>query len=589
MSHGQNKCSPVKYSKSLSILLAALLTLCGTASTSLAKGLVRAVCFVPSDRTCLPDYEERLDRVMKEVQRFYAEGMAAAGYPDKGFALDLDDAGKTRIHVVRGAYPAKTYGRDAWDAVRNEVKAGLKTAGLDMDQETVVIFQVLLDWKDGKANEMGPYVGAGSHLSGTAWVYDDAKLDPKLLASTEPGGWYGGPCSIGEFNSHYIGGVAHELGHAFGLPHACQTKADRHKGAALMGHGNHTYGQQLRNEGPGTFLTQTSAMMLARTRPFAGDLPDGKQQPVCEITEIQAAFANGMLVLSGKIKASPAVYGIAAYNDPARRESDYDAVGWTCPVDPQGQFQLKIGDLETGTYQLRLIACHENGAKSRFAYDYEVDKDGRPPLETFESPTLLNKAIDAYQASDREGMLAAIDMLENRYGHIQTVKKKTASLRRLAEPIKLESAKAIPDSVQQIDLSTIISIHESVGWRRPMRGQTPIESDRGCFLEVGGEVFASGLYAHAPSRWAFDLGRKWKTLNFGYGLKDGFDGSVVFIILKDGKEAFRSHIVKEHQVQRSQIDVTDTETLELIVEDGGDGTSRDWGLWLEPVLRRHTE
>lgn len=122
-----------------------------------------------------------------------------------------------------------------------------------------------------------------------------------------------------------------------------------------------------------------------------------------------------------------------------------------------------------------------------------------------------------------------------------------------------------------------------------MRGQTPIESDRGCFLEVGGEVFASGLYAHAPSRWAFDLGRKWKTLNFGYGLKDGFDGSVVFIILKDGKEAFRSHIVKEHQVQRSQIDVTDTETLELIVEDGGDGTSRDWGLWLEPVLRRHTE
>jgi len=41
-----------------------------------------------------------------------------------------------------------------------------------------------------------------------------------------------------------------------------------------------------------------------------------------------------------------------------------------------------------------------------------------------------------------------------------------------------------------------------------------------------------------------------------------------------------------HQVQRSQIDLADTETLELIVEDGGDGTSMDWGLWLEPVLRR---
>jgi len=586
VSDGQNKCSYAECGKSPIIILATLLALCGMASNSMAKGLVRAVCFVPIDRTCLPDYEERLDRVMKEVQRFYGDGMAAAGYPDKGFALDVDDAGKTRIHVVRGAHPAKTYGRDAWDAVRNEVKAGLKTAGLDMDRETVVIFQVLLDWHDGKATEVGPYVGAGSHLGGTAWVYDDAKLDPKLLASTEPGGWYGGPCSIGEFNSHYIGGVAHELGHAFGLPHACQTKAERQKGAALMGHGNHTYGQQLRNEGPGTFLTQTSAMMLACTRPFAGDLPGAKQRPACELTQIEAAFNDGDLVLSGKIEASPAVYGIAAYNDPARPESDYDAVGWTCPVDPQGRFQLKIGELETGTYQLRLIACHENGAKSSFAYDYEADKNGRPPLEAFEYPTLLNKAIDAYQASDRERMLAAIGTLENRYGHVETVKKKTASLRRLAEPIKLDSAKTLAESVKQIDLSVITSIHESVGWRRPMRNQTPMESNRDCFLEVGGDVFASGFYAHAPSRWAFDLGRQWKSLSFGYGLKDGFEGSVVFVILKDGKEAFRSNIVKMHQVQRSQIDLADTETLELIVEDGGDGTSMDWGLWLEPVLRR---
>ncbi|MEN6308560.1 MAG: NPCBM/NEW2 domain-containing protein [Anaerohalosphaeraceae bacterium] len=572
--------------KSLSIVFATLLAICGMSSTTLAKGIVRAVCFVPSDRSPLPAYEERLDRVMKEVQQFYAKGMAEADYPNRGFKLELDETGKTRIHLVHGAHPAGTYGREAWDAVRNEVKAGLKTAGLDMDQETVVIFQVLLDWDGDKATEVGPYVGAGSPLSGTAWVYDDAKLDPKLLPSTEPGGWYGGPCSIGEFNSHYIGGVAHELGHAFGLPHACQRKADCQRGAALMGHGNHTYGQQLRNEGPGTFLTQTSAMMLACTRPFAGNLPQAGQHPKCEIIDIQAAFSDGILILSGKIEASPAVYGIAAYNDPARQEADYDAVGWTCPVDPQGRFQLKIGELEVGTYQLRLIACHDNGAKSSFAYDYKVDKDGRPPLEAFEYPTLLNHAIDAYQAADRQRLLDTINTLETRYGHVEIIKKKTACLRRLAEPGKLKSAGEIPASVKQANLSDMTSSHESVGWKTPLRNRTPTEADKGFFLEVGGEVYVSGFYAHALSRWAFDLGGQWKMLGFGYGLQDGFDGSAVFVILTDGKEVFRSNTVREHHVQQAEIDVTGAGLLELVVEDGGDGANMDWGVWLEPVLKR---
>ena len=354
------------------------------ASGPVARGFIHVAYFVPSDRVALDGCSERLDRVMKEVQRFYRDGMAAAGYADKAFGLDLDDTGKVRIHVVKGASPAQAYGREAWDVVRNEVKAAMKTTGLDIDRETVVIFEVLLDRDGAEAKEVGPYVGGGDHLSGTAWVYDDGSLDPRLLSSKEPGGWYGRPCSIGEFNSHYIGGVAHELGHAFGLPHACQRKADSDRGTALMGHGNHTYGEELRSEGRGTFLTATSAMMLAYTRPFASHLADARQSPWCEITDRKAVFADGVLVLSGRVEAAPAVHGIAAYNDPARQEADYDAVGWRCPVDAQGNFRLEIGELETGKYQLRLLACHVNGAKSTFSYDYEVDQDGRPAMKAFE-------------------------------------------------------------------------------------------------------------------------------------------------------------------------------------------------------------
>ena len=179
------------------------------------------------------------------------------------FRLDRDKAGTLRVHLVRGKRPMLSYGRNASAAVRAEVKAAMAAAGVNVDRETVVIFELLLAWEGGKAMEIGPYCGRGTHLAGTAWVYDDKLLDPNKLPSKAPGGYYRRPVSIGRFNTHYIGGVAHEMGHGFGLPHVCERQADRKTdGRALMGGGNHTYGQEKRGEGPGTFLHPVSAMLL---------------------------------------------------------------------------------------------------------------------------------------------------------------------------------------------------------------------------------------------------------------------------------------------------------------------------------------
>lgn len=192
--------------------------------------IVHVAYFVPGDREAIPGYVDRLERVMMEVQRFYRDGMASAGYGPKTFALDRDQQGSLKVHLVEGRQPMRDYGRNASGAVRREVHGALAKRGLDVNGETLVIFELLLEWRGEKAVEVGPYCGGGNHLSGTAWVYDDRLLDPRQLGSKEPGGYYHRPCSIGEFNSHYIGGVAHELGHAFGLPHACQRKADRERG-----------------------------------------------------------------------------------------------------------------------------------------------------------------------------------------------------------------------------------------------------------------------------------------------------------------------------------------------------------------------
>lgn len=73
---------------------------------------VRIAYFVPSDRQPLRDHQQRLDRVMTEVQRFYREGMKAAGYGEKTFALERDDQNKLVVHLVQAARPTETYGRN---------------------------------------------------------------------------------------------------------------------------------------------------------------------------------------------------------------------------------------------------------------------------------------------------------------------------------------------------------------------------------------------------------------------------------------------------------------------------------------------
>ena len=289
----------------------------------------------------------------------------------------------------------RSYGRNAAGAVRDEVKSALAKKGIDVDRQTLVIFEVLLEWEGKKATEIGPYVGSGGHLSGTAWVYDDQKLDPRSLGSKAPGGYYHGPCSLGEFNSHYIGGVAHELGHAFGLPHDCERKAERaRRGLSLMGGGNHTYGRERRGEGPGTFLSAASAMLLAHSRPFAGEQPEAASRPHCRLAELNAQFRDGKLILTGAVDARPPAFGIAAFDDWAKIPGDYDAVSWTCDVDDKGRFQLLVGEMRPGSSQLRLKVCHASGATATsLSTTSSIPRDS-PTSTCSERPSLERQLIE---------------------------------------------------------------------------------------------------------------------------------------------------------------------------------------------------
>lgn len=552
---------------------------------------LRVVYFVPADREPLPGYHERLDRVMTEVQRFYREGMQAAGYGPQTFTLERDDQGRLRLYLVRGRYPMREYGRNDAAKVRREVKEALTQHGIDADRETIVIFQVLLAWEGDRATEVGPYVGGGNHLGGTAWVYDDERLDPRLLPSKEPGGYYNGPCSLGQFNTHYIGGVAHEMGHAFGLPHDCETNADRPvRGRSLMGGGNHTYGRELRGEGPGTFLSDASAMQLAYVRPFAGERLDARVPPTCRLTALDAEFEQGRVVLSGSVEARPAAFGVIALNDGDSPPADYDAVGWTAKVDEQGRFRVEVGELRPGRSQLRLRVCHVNGAVSVFPFDYDVDERGMPRLDVFRMRVPLDEALQAFAARDRKRLEHLADVCRDRFPDLPELHRRIAHLMRLLEAVPPRPLAELPrDDEGWVSISGAAFRTATTGWGRPLRDQVLMERGEPCFIQVGGRFFEHGLFAHAPSKYELEIDGKYARFRTGYGLQDGHKGSVAFVIRGDGRELFRSPVIQDAVPRNLDLSVEGIRVLELIVETGEDGPGSDWGVWLEPRLRPTVE
>ena len=549
---------------------------------------LRVVYFIPSDVEPIPDRSERLGRVMRHVQHFFSKEMERNGYGPMTFALEWESPDRLKLYEVRGAKKQDEYGRNDAFVVRNEVRNALRSNyGINSDSEYLVIFQLLLKVEeDGVVSlELGPYVGSGTAFSGTAWVYDDYRLDSDLLSSVEPGGYYHRHVSLGQFNTHYIGGVAHELGHAFSLPHVLESTHQRSTlGTALMGSGNHTYGRELRGQGLGSFLHETSALRLSVIRAFAGNNVRGIRRSsweIDELTAIEKLSENGeqTLAITGKISsASPNLLAIIAYNDNLNIPGDYDAKAWiTKDIDDSGNFNIVINELEEAPYQLRLVGVHENGTTSQLSVNYAVDAN-TIQLENLNS-VIVEARIRRLLLNENVEELKKIAEKSDNNSIINQMAQHSLNL--LSQP-KIIDVAALPASVNSADLTYVKFVVEQTGWRGVHRGRTPPDD---VFIKVGGKFYESGLYAHAPSNYTVELGGKWKTLNIGFGLQDGYDGAVRFIIMGDDKELLNQEIAGRQTIF-VDFSIENINKLELIVESTREGNSGAWGIWLNPNISR---
>lgn len=376
--------------------------------------------FTGSDTDPAPQYRERLTRTMQHIQAYYAKEMDRHGFGKLTFPLELEDDNLLKIHVVKGDQPNDAYSGKSGGDIRKMTLKHLAEQGIDGNKETMVIFCNLTKWDpvNRKMSHHSPYYAGGSHRSGTAWQLDSVLLDAAELENTDPklklhDGQYG-HITLGRYQSIFVGGVCHELGHALGLPHNKQRPDEQKRwGTALMGSGNFNYGEELRDAGKGAFLTLTHAMKLAAHPAFSGSVKQMNQRPNSKYTELTLKPINeGKGVrLTGQVQSDIPIHAVIAYLDP-EGGSDYDATTHVAVPDKDGRFTIDCTSFAKQKGKLRLVRVHANGW-AKFAKDiatnYTRDNQGILTIDPF---NLNEQRTDLATSSEVHAIQSLEDICE---------------------------------------------------------------------------------------------------------------------------------------------------------------------------------
>lgn len=534
------------------------------------------------DRPPLKDYKGRTDRIVKNVQAYYADQMKENGFPPLTFPLELDKDGKVVVHEAYldrdlDSMDTNSSGPLTWEVARE----ALVKAGINPDKEYSLIVVQMPDKK-------GPYYGGGNFEAGRCWVCDAEHLDPLNFESKEKGDYRFGTVAMD--NTVYIGGTAHELGHCFSLPHTKNLTPVSESGSSLMGDGNYSYGKDLRGEGKGAFLIQSDALRLASTPLFSGRFKEVKGEISAQYPDFKAVPVKDGLEISGKVKGNPPVYALVAYFDPVGG-GDYDASTTTCVPSKDGSFHLKITRPGyKGGFELRLAALHANGATT-MTNTMMIAGDKGADVSPLIADRLFGKVKQAWLS--RDWKTAEKELKKLRLKH-----RGDSSLARLfpvwekavihpagfAEGVTPSAVKASEKKVCLVDLKPE---QATSGWWLPIRDALPPNGGGPSpFLKSG--IPSRFLYTHATGSFVYDLGGKWKTLDAVLGIPVAAFGKVVFQVTGDGKVLFESAPLAEGASVPIHLDVSGVRSLSIEVSpaSGRSNSGGCWGVIADPVLSR---
>lgn len=559
-----------------------------------ATNLLRVVYFVPKDGQPLTNYAERLDRVVGDVSDFYRDAFRRFGLESAGLPLERQD-GKLVIHLVRGQLPADEYHFSSGDRTAEEIHAALKPA-LDTAREHLLVFYACRQTNDGRFVFDTPYYGSGSQLNGICHAADCELLDPLRLADTNRTILYTEHYyarmkqTVAKFNSWYLGGVAHELGHALGLPHDDGGETEKSFGVSLMGEGNLTYREEVWGGGPPAYLGRASVLQLLSEPIITGSNRGRWDELPWSFPSLKFSATNGTLRIEGVVTDAIPAYAVIAYVWPdANKVDDHVARTFPCLVK-DGRFTLDLDGLKTDhwhRFHLVLAKLHVNGASMTEEFPLSFDSSSMPDIATLNAEWLVDRAELAVMQARPEAR-TFVDEVAIAAAPTLEAARKLRVLRTVLDPATPFDLQTVPGDTAF--LSDVVWTEAQVGWGKVARNHYWFDEhiQNGVLLKLGGQFYDQGLYAHSSARYVFPVAGKWKTFTAIIGLQDGAadQGSAIFTVRGDGRELYRSRLLRVGQRAEVKVNIARVKALELLTEGGEGHNHNSWAIWAAPMVKR---
>jgi hypothetical protein len=341
--------------------------------TSDRSSNLNVVYFIPSNKTPLANYQERISGIMLHTQEWYKKEMNRYSFNDKTFGLLVDEnnSKNIKITVIEGGNNADYY---PYDGGGTKATIEIEEYFSDNPNETTsahtVVFMPSREGDHGWDAGGVPFYGLGRWC----YVLDYLNFDMDT--------WRDG---TQEGNTNWIGGTIHEIGHGLNLPH------NQHKvndgWTSMMSWGNHEYN----NTPDAVHLTKASAVILNNNQVFNKEPTSTfyNETPSHTINSLRIFADDTNLYLRSKFDATVTVNAVIAYNDPRTSDddADYNSVTWaTTNIIDNDSISMVMPlnainqEYKQYPFELRIRFCHTNGNFSYESFQYQY-ANNKPDID----------------------------------------------------------------------------------------------------------------------------------------------------------------------------------------------------------------